>query len=216
MCTAAAGAGLQAFGALYGGLAARSQQNAMANYYQYQAGAVKTQADLASNNIEQTAGMQISHLADQGRQVLGAQRVGMGANGISSDSFSYQQVQDTTVAQNKLDQLAVAYNADTKSWGIENNANIEAAGYESAASNARKAGNMALVGGLLNGAAQFSDTWAKWQQTSQGQTPATIPQTTNPMKVGGANGKFTFTPDTSQWDNLWKKPYQMRSIYGGQ
>lgn len=222
MCTAAAGAGpqafdagagLQAFGAGFGAVSSRNQRYAMASYYQYQAAAVKNQATLAANNIEQVAGMQISQVADQGRQVLGAQRVAMGANGISSDSFSYGQVLDSTVAQNKLDQMAVAYNADMKAREIQNNANIEAAGYEASAANARKAGNMALVGGLLNGAAQFSDTWAKWQQTSQGQTAAApaVPTVKQPELIGPyINGQL----DMPKWQYGWTGQYK-RSIYGG-
>ena len=226
MCTATAGMAIQGVSSIFGAVAARNQQDAMSSYYNYQAQIVKNQATLSANNIQQNAGMQIAQVADQGRQVLGAQKVALGANGISSDSFSYQQVQDTTVAQNKLDQMAVAYNADTKAWGVMHNANIEATNDEAASQNAKISGDLAFGAGLLNGAAQFSDTWAKWQQTSQGKTTGnsssaiTMPQIpdpyTNNFKQDAANALLPDTiNDFTKWQSTWGAQYGKRSIFGG-
>lgn len=164
---------LQIGGGIFGATQGQAQQNAMANYYDYQAKQIATQSAMASDAVERQGGIQSSQADAKGRQVIASQRVAMAANGLASDSYTYQNNIDDTVAKSKLDSLAIQYNADMNSWNIQNNAGQQIAGLNSAASNARAAGKSALIGGLLSTAGQFSDTWSKWQQTSAGATQTT-------------------------------------------
>lgn len=177
--TAAAG-GMQAYGQYQQG---KSQEK----MYQYQAALARQKADLtkryseeqkksiesaAESNITATQGAaaeESKRLARDITQLTGAQKAAIGALGIGGVTAA--DIAVSTFDKAKLDQMAIRYNANVKSWQISEQAKrdiwtlgeetkfdvwsleSEADQYSVAAKNAKKAAKMNMATTLLSTAA---------------------------------------------------------------
>lgn len=180
--TAAAG-GMQMYGQ-------KQQAKATSKMYDYQASLAQQQSRLnkeyaaeQKKNLEKTSFENISAVqnqaAEQSKQLArdvsrltGTQRATMGALGIGG--VTAVDISLDTFDKAKMDELAIRYNANVKSYQIGQQAKgdvwtlgeetkfksfaleSEAVQYGAAAKNAKRAGNIAMAGTLLQTAAQVA------------------------------------------------------------
>lgn len=152
------GTGLSAYGAY-------AQGQAQKKMYQYQAGVAERQEELtkrtAETNVTLTQTQAAAEAKQHARQMLaleGAQKATEGAMGIAG-SVSAADIGASTFNTGKLDEMAIRYNADIRSWGIREGANIgvwdlenQRKQYLMAGKNAAMAGNIGAASSLLQGA----------------------------------------------------------------
>lgn len=158
-----------------GGLTAAGQYQqgqSASNYYKYNANMAEQQAQMeqetAEKNVsfEQEAGKEQSKsLARQLAKVGGAQQAAMGSQGIAGGTTAAALIGES-LSQGELDEQAIRYNADSRSWMLREQAknkawtlNQEASMNRSAAKNMRVAGNLAASGTILSTAAQVGGIW---------------------------------------------------------
>lgn len=158
--TAAAGAGVAAYGAHQQGEAQAAAANANAKLAIQQG---QSTMDASRINEQQTY--------REGDQLLGQARASMGANGVELNSGSALAVQQDIGARTGQNVADQDYNARQQQWGGTAQAGLLTA----QASNDVTAGNMSAAGTLLSGASQVAGKWAAWQPNIQ------------PSGSGGAN-----------------------------
>lgn len=155
----AVGAGVSAYGSYAQG---RSQQK----MNQYQADVAASQAKLeertANQNITATqdqAAMQAKKLKRDVAMVEGEQKGVLAASGSGGGSVTDADITRSTFDTAKLDEIAIRYNADYKSWALKTGADFrgwdlsgQRSMYLMAGQNARMAGNINSTGSLLSGA----------------------------------------------------------------
>lgn len=175
----------------------KQQAKAASKMYQYQAALTQQQSRLnkeyaaeQKKNLEKTSFENISAVqnqaAEQSKQLArdvtrltGTQRATMGALGIGG--VTAVDISLDTFDKAKMDELAIRYNANVKSYQIGHQAKgevwtlgeetkfksfaleSEAVQYGAAAKNARRAGNIAMTGTLLNTASQVLSMGSKFK-----------------------------------------------------
>ena len=94
---------------------------------------------------------------------LNAAQVAVAANNGTAGTVTAQDIASSTFKKGKEDELAMRYNADTKSWSIMTQGgydkfalNQQADQYRAAGKNAKKAGTTAMVGTILSTAASVA------------------------------------------------------------
>lgn len=177
MCTPAAVTSLQVAGAVTSGFGQYQQGLAESNYYKAASSAKRKEADLTLRQGEQEATMAENEGASQSKllaikqaELNGKQAAAIGANGQAGSSSSADVVSDT-LSKEKMDQLAVKYNADIQSWNATNNSKIKSyalnrdAEMDSISSTASKnAGKIGAFNSLLSGSGQVADTWMNYNR----------------------------------------------------
>lgn len=109
-------------------------------------------------------------------KLIGQQRAQAGASGVSLDSGSILDVAEDTAATGEMQAINTynqgidsGYNSEIQAWNYES----QAAGYDSAAGQARSSGLMSAIGQGIGGIADMGSTWAKFsnpEPTGKGKT----------------------------------------------
>lgn len=163
------GMGLQLGGGIGSAFAAKAYHNSNANYLDSMSQVTKIMSDKAIDSAAYAGGMAESAARAKGQSLIGSQKAAMASRGLSSGSFTYQNILDDTTARSELDALAIQYNTDVQQQNIRNDANMKIAGYNSQAAAERTAGKIAFTSGLLSTGTQFFQNYSKWSDTSQGK-----------------------------------------------
>lgn len=181
MCSPAIATGVIAAGSYYSAQGQMQQGESQNQYYRYLADTTEKQADA----VMATAGRQEDAIQDQGASEFknlkkaearfeGAQTASMAANGVIG-GVTAEDVAADTIDKAKLDEAAIRYNADVKSWEVRNNAKMnawdlrnQAAQQRVAGANAKRAGEIGAVSTLLGGAGAVASNWTNWGKTSGG------------------------------------------------
>ncbi len=151
---------------------AKSQSDA----YRYSAGLLDTQAKLAkrtadinSRLVQDAASRESAQLGRNVSETMGAQKAASAAN-MGGGSVTAADIMTDTLKKARMDELAIKYGADIKSWGIREEEKaetwrlgVERDQYLKAAKNARKAGNIAVASSILGTATQIADVGMKYR-----------------------------------------------------
>lgn len=165
-------------GAATGALGKEQQGQDQAQYYNNLAETADKQQGLidqetaAQNTATQTAAsVQATRQANQAKEISGAQKAAMAANGTAGGSVSSEQVGEDTITKADMDAALIQYNANAKVTAANNQAAVEkwnlqtqSAGYRQGAENSIVAGNTAAVSSLLGGVGNVADTWGRADQ----------------------------------------------------
>ena len=134
------------------------------NYYSYLAGTARNNAALeratGESNVREIGAQemqQVKGVNEQGRDVVGAQKVALASGGAGVGSKTAEQLVSDTMTKTNLDEMALRYNADVKmknarlrAEGAAMNDESQAVGYKMAGRNAAKAGNLNAFSSLLS------------------------------------------------------------------
>jgi hypothetical protein len=174
MCNPAAiGMGAQAFGGIMSARNYEAQGDMQSNYYKYlakqkenEAGLTLTTAEKNVTAIQDAATQQKKDWAQGLAKTEGAQRVAMAASGVTG--VTAEDLIKDTFDRAKMDELAIQYNADMRSWEARQGAQMQALDLRSkanefslSATNAKFAGRLNAQASLLGGAGNVANTWAK-------------------------------------------------------
>ncbi len=166
------GGGLSsAIGSLMGGTA---QQQ----YYDYQAGVARMNAQIAEQNASYAINVGEAQAQQEG--LAGGQRMGkiiagQAASGLDVNTGSNKQVQQSQVGLERLSQVGIrstaaktAYNYEVEAAGLS----AQAAADVQAGKNAKTAGMIGAVSSILGSATSVSSEWLKGQQLNLWGAPA--------------------------------------------
>ena len=164
------------------GIASSIQQSqAQAAQLEYQSKVAQRNADLAeqqasAQRMQGYEAMQAERLKTA--KLIGRQRAQAGASGVSLDSGSFLDVVEDTAATGEMQAINAynqgidsGYNSEIQAWNYES----QAAGYDSAAGQARSSGLMSAIGQGIGGIADMGSTWAKFS---------------NPAPTGGGKTQY--------------------------
>lgn len=153
---------LTAISAVFSAKSAYDQGQAQAAAYNAQEKANEQNAAIAAKKAELAAvagAKEERKVRQQGQQVMGAQRAAFAANGLDVSSGSPLDVLNDTSYQNEIDALTMRRNTANQVWGYQaeqTNYMNQASADKAAASNAKKAATMNMIGSLLTSAAGYS------------------------------------------------------------
>lgn len=161
----AAGTAVGAYGSYTEGVAQKDYYNALAVNSRRKADSVRLRGD-AESHAAQDKGSYESKLARKKEsELVGSQKVALAAN-IGAGSVTAADITKDTFDKARLDQLAIKYNADLKSWAAKSKAAMDAydleeaaRGYERAGKAAKQAGKQNAFNSLLSGSGQVASTW---------------------------------------------------------
>lgn len=140
-----------AYGAVQGGYAKQDYYNSLAGTQDDNASEVLRTADTNVTRVQDVAAQEGKTVHQQGKMVEGAQKVSMAANGVGAGSASAEDVARDSFNKEKLDELAIRYNADLKSNDIRNQAKFKADDLRKQAAMSRTAGKNAVTSGWESG-----------------------------------------------------------------
>lgn len=157
--------------AAYGSYA---QGQASKKMNKYNADVAAKQATLTARTAEQNiqatqtqASLESKQLRQNVAKLEGTQKAVLAASGIGGGSVTTADIQSSTIDTAQLDQMALRYNADYKSWAIRNQTDIDVWGLENqsnqylmAGKNAATAGNIGAASSLLQSASQAATLYA--------------------------------------------------------
>ncbi len=163
--------GLQVGGSLLAAQAAKDEGEMSARYYDMLGMNSDLNADLtvlagdrSARDVQDRAATESGVLRDNVKRTEGAQDVALAANGTGG-SVTAEDIARDTRAKARLDELAIRYNADTKSGDIRRGAAMDAMNlrFQGGASrvsgnNARATGKARSIVSLVGGAAQVANT----------------------------------------------------------
>ena len=181
---AVVGIALSAASAVGGGIMAYQQGKSEEKMYKYQQAVAKQQAELTQRTAEQNVRLTQTAAAQDTKQLqrkymvlAGEQTAARAASGIGGGSVSEGDIATDIFRTQKLDESTVRYNADVASWNINNQAALEkwglstqAAQYGMAAKQAKKAGTIGLVTGILGGASSVAKGYSSYKGYGKGKT----------------------------------------------
>lgn len=164
--------GATAASGVYSAYSSIQSGNAQSKMYEYQADQLNQQktlaqqtADLNSKLNQDTASQQGKQLMNQTKELYGSQKATLAAQGVGGGSVTAEDIMSNTFNKAKLDQIALRYNADVKSWEYQNEAKNQIWGLtnqqnylNTAAKNAKKAGYSNATSTLLMTAASMAAT----------------------------------------------------------
>jgi hypothetical protein len=163
----AAGAGVSAFGSLFGG-------QAQAGMYEYQAGLAKMNAQIAQQNARyalQTGEAKAMQSGLKAREQMGETLTRQAASGIDVNQGSGLAVRRSEQQLATYDQAAIRSTAARQAYGYraqgfmdEQQALLD----QYAAKNAKTAGMIGAASSLLGGAGSVSSKWLRGQQVGLG------------------------------------------------
>lgn len=174
---------LQAYSAYSSSQAANEAGQSQQNYYNYladnndkQAKDTEAQGVQIATVTQDQAARDTKTLRNEVHKVEGTQKATMAANGVGLDSATAEDIAGDTFDRAKMDELAVRYNADMRSWDAQETAKqnayqlrVQARGYRMGGANAATAGRVAATTSLLGGATSMAGTTFNWSQTSAGK-----------------------------------------------
>lgn len=158
-----------------GGYAAYNQYQqglAQNSYYQYQAEQSRTEGQSAieagnkqSNLIQDVAAAEGKQFKTNAAEFNAATRAQLAANGVQGVTAS--DIVSDNLSQQDLDEMAIRYNADVKSWEVHNEAEnknwalrVQADQEDYAGKEAKRAGKTQAIGTLLSTAASVASIGA--------------------------------------------------------
>ena len=142
-------------------MGAISQGNAQAASYRSQAAADTYNAQVTRDNAARTShefSLREDNLRRQQAQFLGRQRAGFAEAGIGTGGSAADVMEEDTVSSS-LDALTLRYEGQTQRTAMLNQANLfdmQAAGANANAKQARKAGYIGALGSVLGGVGRYS------------------------------------------------------------
>lgn len=150
------------------------QGKEQARYYEHLAKVNEMEAQrteetgfLQEKLIQTQASRDASAVRTEGKRVDAAQRVAQSASGVGAGSATSEDLARDTLSQQQLDEMAVRYSADMKSWETRNQTKFQAWDLRNQAKENRQAGRNAKSAGvtgaftsLFDGATQFAGNYA--------------------------------------------------------
>lgn len=159
---AVAGAGMSAFAPYQEGQMANKYYQSAADNNVQQANRVLSTSAKNQNLVQDAAKEQGKLQSAESSRTLAAQRVAMAASGIGAGSVTGEALALDSYNKAKMDEAAIRYNADAKTWAMQNEAtdtawalNTQADQYRLAGRNAKKSGNIKALTSLLGSASQY-------------------------------------------------------------
>lgn len=159
LLTAASGT-ISAFGQYQQGASAKKMYDYQAEVARQEGDIALRTGDLQSRLIQDNAKTKSKELATNQAEFNAAQQADAAGAGVSGGTL--EDISNTTYSKEKLDEMALRYNADTQSWETTEsakNANwaaqSQANQYKVAGKNAKKAGTINAFGTLLGTAASI-------------------------------------------------------------
>lgn len=179
--------GLQLAGGLYGAAAARRAGRDKQAYYNFLAGQDDQQATLTRQrgaqqitSIQDEASLAYKNYRRSAAQVRGSQVANLAANGVGSSATAEDIDRDTRNVEN-IDEAAIRFNADSQSYttslAAEDRATAlvnEGKSYRMAGENARRAGNIDAIGGLLGTATNVASSYYSYGGANRTPSFATV------------------------------------------
>lgn len=190
--------GLQAGGSIYQYDQQRKAGQRQQQYYNYLADQTENKANLTLkrggeqvSSIQDAAALNNADMERGIAKVRGTQKANIGASGISADSVTAEDIaRDTNHAEN-IDQNAIRFDADSKSWAAATAATDQAAAERDyarqlrmAGENARMSSNVDANTALINGASGVAGTWSQYQGAYGSRAPKTVTAPTNFRNYG--------------------------------
>jgi len=165
-----ASAGLSAYGSYQQGQAQKKQAKYAEEVANQQAALTERTAEQNVNLTQESGKFQAKELARKSIALEGEQKGMMAAQGIGGGSVTAQDITRATYDTAKLDELALRYNTDAKSWALKNNAmyqswdlGTQAKQYGIAGKNYARAGTINVASSLLSGAGSTADIYMKYK-----------------------------------------------------
>lgn len=168
-------AGLQTVSGLYSASAQNQQAQSQARYYEAVAEQKKQEGEIAikrgetqSNLVQDSAKAEGKRQAMNAAEISASQKAALAANGVNLDSGSAQDIVSNTANKSRMDEIAIRYNADVKSWSATEDAKFQK--WDSlnqanqnlfAAKNARAAGKQSAFNTLLGTATTVGSGFLK-------------------------------------------------------
>lgn len=172
--TALTGATAEGAGALNAASAQRAQGKWAQESYDFEA----RMAELQATDAERRGLLAAQKARSEGRQVQGAQRAALAAQGVDVASGSALDVQTDTAYQAELDAQTIQSNAWREAYGLRTQANEgRFAGAMAAIEGESKAGASMLTGGLrfASGAMDAADAFRSGMKPKKEKRAATVP-----------------------------------------
>lgn len=164
---AAAATGLQVAGGIMKAFGARDEAEAKAREHQYRAQVARQNAAIARKNSEFALEAGESNARRSGMTTgftIAKQKVGQAANGFDVNSGTNEAVRESTGAIGREDQTNIRTEFGRKALGERNRAVMlesDATMSDTAAQNARDAGDISVISTLLGTAGSVADKWLK-------------------------------------------------------
>jgi hypothetical protein len=157
MCNFIAAAGMQLLGGGVQAWGANMEGRNKERYYQHladqnegQALATERTAETQETLIQDQAARDVHMVRQRGRQIAASQRVALAANGIGGGSATAEDLARDSLSREELDEMAIRYSADMKSWETRNQGRAEAWDLRNQAHFNRVAGKQARIAGTIN------------------------------------------------------------------
>jgi len=147
MAVTAVSGGMQAYGQYQQGVANQQYYNYLAETNRIQGDAQYRAGMKESELIQDAAKHELKTFKGNATQFASEQKVRMVANGVDLGSVSASDVVGDTIDKAKMDEYALRYNADSKSWSTETGAKYKKYEGEQKARNNKYAGAMAKYQG---------------------------------------------------------------------
>lgn len=194
--------GTQIAGGVYSAYGAENEGIAQEGYYRYLAGQADSNARLTelagerqARSIKDAAHLEYGRLKRSQLQLEGSQKAALGAQGISGSVTAEDIARDTMNAE-RLDEMAIRFNADSQADEVVRQAQInaiglrtEAEGYRTAGGNARRAGRRNAYASIIGSATAVAGTFAA---AYPGGT--SVPRTQSAGGVRSASPKLNLLP----------------------
>lgn len=174
--------GVQGTASLVGSYAQASAQRAQGDYQKKMFEMNARFANLNAEDAIKRGDKEASLVKNRARQMIGAQRSSMAAQGIAVDSGSAMDVQLDTASAGVQDAMTVRNNAWREAWGyrvqaqdlMHQGAMAKIAG-RSAASQTLLTGGISAIGSFAKGAGQYGSTFGGSKTTGKTTTMAGSP-----------------------------------------
>lgn len=165
------GLGATIAGSLFTGLAAKNSANATAGMYGYQSAISQINQKLQLQNRDwalQAGGQEAVRYGMKARSEAGMIRAAQGASGISLDSDSSVAVRESKDLISRMDLETITTNTARKAYGFEvaaEEAGLQSDMYTRAASDAKRGGDLAMMGSIISGVGSVASKWSEAKTT---------------------------------------------------
>jgi len=180
-------------GAAVSAVSSYKQGKAQQKMNQYQADVANQQAVLAQRAADQQSALEQLKAQRETKQLHrkymvleGIQKAARAASGVGGASVTEGDIATDTFRSKTLDELAIRYNADLKSWDLKQHAGLEKWGlsnqanmYGMAGRYAMQAGQYAAAGSIISGAGQAANYGMSYSSYKGANTTNTTKTTTN-------------------------------------
>jgi hypothetical protein len=140
---------ISAYGSNYDGRMAKKYYEYLAALSEQQAGIVLATGDKQASSFQDEAARALGQVSKQSRQVQGAQRAALAKNGLWAGGATAEDLLRDTLNKEKLDEMAIRFTADQKSYATRLEAEYQAQNLRNQADTQRKSGANAFSKGQL-------------------------------------------------------------------